>query len=322
MNSFLYKILIVEEGNENFKELENELEPYHGKLYDVVNDVVAWKILSTVKIDVLLLNYVEEKKNDFKFSQLVRLDSELGAVPIIYYNVINGDEISFFNGYNNGPIDYIYDGVDIKILANKVKLFLNIKEQETTIANKIMELDKKNIELKKAEAELLMLSQLDRLTGLKNRKTFENQIEFEWARARRNGAFLSLIMIDVDNFKEYNQIHGHTKGDDCLKEIAKMLSFTVVRPSDFLARYDGDHFAVLLPETPEYGAVHLASKILENLELAKDNCESVKGELKISIGISTLIPTNNLTSKLLIDYALEGLKKAKMSNEDKYVVHK
>ena len=110
--------------------------------------------------------------------------------------------------------------------------------------------------------ELSLLSQIDGLSGLANRRYFDQILVQEWSRAQRDKTMLSIIFIDIDFFKVYNDTYGHLAGDECIKKVSLALSSVVVRPADLVARYGGEEFIVLLPNTELEGAVHIAEQML------------------------------------------------------------
>ena len=150
----------------------------------------------------------------------------------------------------------------------------------------------KLIELQK---QLEELSFKDGLTGVFNRRMFDSVMEVEWGNAKRNRQPLSLIMLDIDYFKQYNDYYGHIQGDECLKRIAKVLSGVATRSRDFLARYGGEEFILVLPETDESAAIKIAERCRNVIFKAQIVHEKslVSQLLTVSIGISTLIPTHN-----------------------------
>jgi diguanylate cyclase (GGDEF)-like protein/PAS domain S-box-containing protein len=148
-------------------------------------------------------------------------------------------------------------------------------------------------QLLKLQRELEDLSFRDGLTAVANRRHFDNQFEVEWKSSRRNQAPLSLALIDIDFFKQYNDTYGHVRGDECLKRVAKALGTRVSRPRDMLARFGGEEFALILPETDAPGAQHIAKQCLEAIAgegITHDRSEVAK-VVTISVGIGTIVPS-------------------------------
>jgi len=152
--------------------------------------------------------------------------------------------------------------------------------------------EQKLIELQK---QLEELSFKDGLTGVFNRRMFDSVMEVEWANAKRNRQPLSLIMLDIDYFKQYNDYYGHIQGDECLKRVANVLACVATRSRDFFARYGGEEFILVLPETDEAAAFKIAERCRNMIFKAQIPHEKslVSQLLTISIGISTITPTRN-----------------------------
>jgi len=152
--------------------------------------------------------------------------------------------------------------------------------------------EQKLIELQR---QLEELSFKDGLTGVFNRRMFDSVMEVEWANAKRNRQPLSLIMLDIDYFKQYNDYYGHIQGDECLRRVANVLACVATRSRDFFARYGGEEFILVLPETDEAAAFKIAERCRNMIFKAQIPHEKslVSQLLTISIGISTITPTRN-----------------------------
>lgn len=142
------------------------------------------------------------------------------------------------------------------------------------------------------QKQLEELSYQDGLTGVANRRMFDNRFQMEWSNAQRTSQPLSLILLDIDYFKQYNDHYGHVRGDDCLKNVGQALSGAAVRPRDLLARYGGEEFVLLLPETDAQAAAQVAERCRQlirgqNIQHAHSQ---VAPQLTISLGVGTLIP--------------------------------
>src|SRR5690606_13267721 len=131
------------------------------------------------------------------------------------------------------------------------------KQMETQALAGKRELERTNTRLLQVNRELEVLATIDGLTGIANRRAFDRRLESEWKRCGRNERPLSLLLVDVDWFKRYNDGRGHAQGDDCLKQVAQTIVDAALRPGDLVARYGGDEFAVILPDTPVEGAEHV-----------------------------------------------------------------
>ncbi|MGV6395787.1 diguanylate cyclase domain-containing protein [Pseudomonas caspiana] len=169
---------------------------------------------------------------------------------------------------------------------------------------------------------LQRLMNSDGLTGLSNRRHFDEYLELEWRRATRDQTQLSLMMIDVDYFKAYNDNFGHLEGDEALRQVAKAIRASCARPSDLPARYGGEEFALVLPNTSPGGARLLAEKL--RMTVASMNiphmAPATGSHLTVSIGISTLTPEIGSNSRQLIQEADKGLYAAKHNGRNQVSV--
>jgi len=162
---------------------------------------------------------------------------------------------------------------------------------------------------------------VDALTGISNRRRFDEAVATEWRRALRESDKLSLLLIDADHFKRYNDTYGHVRGDSCLKQIAEAALDVVLRPGDLVARYGGEEFAVVLPGTDEIGAKAVAEDICEavrNRRLPHEG--NPPGIVTVSIGCATVIPTRSKTPQDLIESADQALYRAKGRGRNRVVV--
>jgi len=175
---------------------------------------------------------------------------------------------------------------------------------------------------KRFEDKLRLLSSQDGLTGITNRRTFDMTIEVEWKRAIRSSLPLSLIMIDIDFFKNYNDSLGHQAGDECLKKIAASIKKSLKRPGDLAARYGGEEFVVLLPGTTLSGAVQLAQYLrtdIEKLKIAHPDSK-ISDVITISLGVSSVVPSQDSKPGQLIAQADKALYKAKREGRNRVLV--
>ncbi|MEN3372146.1 diguanylate cyclase [Dechloromonas sp. ZS-1] len=176
-------------------------------------------------------------------------------------------------------------------------------------------------EQKLAQIALQRLAERDGLTGIANRRRFDDSLELEFLRAQREQRPLSLILADVDFFKRYNDHYGHQEGDACLKQVASALESASFRPTDLVARYGGEEFAILMPYTDEAGATAVAERVVEQvrrLGLAHAASEAAS-HVTVSLGVVTLLPEEQHSSADLLKAADQALYAAKHAGRDRFV---
>jgi len=171
--------------------------------------------------------------------------------------------------------------------------------------------------LEEANAKLELLSNTDGLTGIANRRNFDHALAIEWSRAQRSGSSLSLILLDVDHFKHYNDQYGHLAGDDCLCAIASALSLGGQRASDMTGRFGGEEFVVLLPDTSAEGALEIARRIRsEVMDLALPHADTDAGVVTVSLGVASLAPAQQHSPDMLLREADAALYRAKQAGRN------
>ncbi len=177
-------------------------------------------------------------------------------------------------------------------------------------------------QLSEVNTRLLSQSRTDGLTRLANRRMFDEHLEQSWARLKREKVVMSLIMCDVDYFKRYNDSYGHQAGDDCLKKVARILKISARRPDDLVARYGGEEFVILLPGASGQDAMVIAERIRMNiadLRIAHEGSD-VSHHVSISMGISSVIPSEAIQAKELVEQADMALYQAKSDGRNRVVL--
>jgi diguanylate cyclase (GGDEF)-like protein len=173
--------------------------------------------------------------------------------------------------------------------------------------------------LEDANERLERAASTDGLTNVANRRVFDERLELEWRRCRRNHQPLSLLMIDIDHFKRFNDLYGHVSGDECLRTVARTLSSTLSRAADLVARYGGEEFGAVLPDTTEERATHLAEELRRQIEELELNDLPSAAGITISVGVATEVPDKDRSAGDLIRGADANLYVAK--NQGRNQVH-
>jgi diguanylate cyclase (GGDEF)-like protein len=265
---------------------------------------------------LVLLDVQMPDMDGFETAELMRANSRTRYIPIIFVTAISKEQKCIFKGYEVGAVDYLFKPIEAVVLQSKVRVFIElynqkklIEEQATLLKIRLNEL----MELKKQNFKLENLSFSDGLTGISNRRNFDQYIEATWKSCLRKGEPLSLIMGDIDYFKAFNDNYGHLKGDECLIRVAKTMALSLKRPMDLAARYGGEEFAVILPDTDSEGGVKVAEEIRKNIQgLGLPHAFSKASPyVTLSLGVATIVPQSTNKIEELINSADEALYKAK-----------
>ncbi len=172
-------------------------------------------------------------------------------------------------------------------------------------------------QLQSAYKSVAALSAVDSLTGLANRRRFDESLTLEWRRAIRENTPISLMLVDVDHFKSYNDTYGHLQGDDCLRQIACSALNSVARPGDLVSRYGGDEFTIILANTENEGAMKVGNAVCARVrDCGLRHDTNPRGVVTVSVGCATIIPKAGLEASTLIDLADRALYSAKRDGRD------
>lgn len=209
-----------------------------------------------------------------------------------------------------------------KLMEQNLKLQQLNRELERLTEEQSRIIAERTAALEQANRELQRLANSDGLTQLANRRRFDEYLEQEWYSGAREQQMLSLILCDIDAFKQYNDSYGHLQGDDCLKQVARTIQDVLQRPADLAARYGGEEFAVILPNTPVCGAIAVAETIRRALESLAIPHESspIAARVTISAGVAATIPVHSLSPLVLIHAADAALYEAKHQGRDRAIV--
>ncbi len=242
--------------------------------------------------------------------------SGFGFTPVILMTARSGGKVE---GLELGADDYLIKPFDMLELSARVKSMLRLKGLQDALIDKNRQLDAANKELEEKRAELEKLSRTDGLTGLFNRRHFDERLAQEFARAQRYDTPLSCMLLDIDHFKKVNDTYGHPFGDVVIKEVAGVVR-RALRDVDVLARYGGEEIVALLPETPPEDAFRAAERVRQGVEALKLVCESTPKPTLVrctcSVGVATY-PADGLdAAKALVQTADECLYQAKQGGRN------
>lgn len=318
-------ILIVDDRTENLLVLESLLEKIECNIIKATSGNEALSLMLYYEFALVLLDVQMPDMDGFETAEYIRMNSKTRYVPIIFVTAISKEQKCIFKGYEIGAVDYIFKPIEPIMLQSKVKVFLELYNQKKMIEEqaRLLEMKVKELsELQEANFKLESLSTLDGLTGIPNRRSFDDYIEMSIKSCTRLNKPISLIMADIDFFKGYNDNYGHLKGDDCLINVAKSISLSAKRPLDFVTRYGGEEFAVILPETDEEGAKIIAEiirKNVEELEIAHKS-SNVSAYVTLSLGITTKSSSIQYSKNELIEHADKALYNSKSNGRNQVSV--
>jgi len=281
------------------------------------------------RFDLILIDILMPGEDGIGLLKKIKTIEWLQDIPVIVVT----KHVSLENmllAYESGAADYITKPLTNKIeLLPRVNAALSLKHEiETRKAREqeLMELtrlfEQANRDLMKVNRTLESIASIDSLTGIANRRNFQEFFTKEWKRAVRHFTPMTIIMIDIDFFKAYNDAFGHPKGDQCLKKIATALKDSLKRPGDLVARYGGEEFIVLLSETDSSGALRVADQMrqaISNLNIEHPH-SSVTPQVTVSMGIATTVPRIDSKPEDLTARADKALYRAKQSGRNRLCI--
>ncbi|PKO57659.1 MAG: diguanylate cyclase response regulator [Betaproteobacteria bacterium HGW-Betaproteobacteria-19] len=235
--------------------------------------------------DLVLLDIIMPGMDGFEVAHRIRqLEQDGDWTPIIFLTA-RASENDLQRAIEVGGDDYLVKPVSEVVLKAKVGAMQRIAQMRSALLVLTRKLDDAN-------RELTRLSSVDGLTGIANRRRFDESLLREWRRASRTGLPLSLLVADVDYFKPFNDNYGHQVGDECLKAVARTLELKLRRPTDVVARYGGEEFAAILPETALDGAIAVADAMRGGIEALAitHRFSGAAPVVTISIGVASMMP--------------------------------
>ncbi|AFZ58752.1 PleD family two-component system response regulator [Anabaena cylindrica FACHB-243] len=320
-------ILIVDDNPDNLRLLSKMLESKGFKVKKTVSGQVAIQAAKIEPPDLILLDINMPDINGYEVCRQLKSQPETANIPIIFISALDQttDKIMAFE---IGGVDYITKPFqELEVLA-RVKNQLIIYQQHRQLIVQNQQLQAEIKERQRIEEALLAVNHqlqlfaiLDGLTGVANRRKFDEYLNLEWQRLSRENLPLSLLLCDVDFFKNYNDTYGHLSGDYCLQQIAKTLKSSVKYPTDLLARYGGEEFAVILSNTNFQEAVGVAEEIRQEVyNLKIPHAQSrVDKFVTVSIGVTTIFPNIETIPNTLIEIVDQALYTAKAQGRNRII---
>lgn len=289
------KILIVDDTSANIQVLTKILE----QDYDIFRASNGYKGIAMAEAhqpDIILMDIMMSDMDGFETCENLKKNTATRTIPIIFITDLDIEEQEA-RALEMGAVDYLTKPIRPSVVRARIKNHVQLKRYRDYLEN---------------------ISMKDGLTGIANRRRLDEYLNQEWKRAQRQEESLSMLMLDIDHFKLYNDENGHSAGDECLKKIASCIEDSLSRPADMAARFGGEEFACVLPETDQKGAGLIADRIHKALkELAIPHETSpISSIVTLSIGISTTIPEKNASLDEFVKSADKMLYLAKDSGRN------
>ncbi len=289
----------------------------------------ALELAISIKPTVILQDLVMPDVDGMTLLRFYKNHPDTAKIPVIVLSSKEDAEIKR-DAFSNGANDYLVklpDAIELiaRIRAHTKHYHTEVERDHAYQAMREMQqqLEEANTELENHNLELKRLSSMDGLTGIANRRCFDETIKKEWSRALRSNedVVIALMLIDIDYFKKYNDGYGHQSGDDCLKKVASLLSGCTTRAGDLFARYGGEEFVAILVGTNIDGAKTVAKKMHTALEAEaiQHKFSKAADHVTISMGVATLIPDKSNSPEDLIEAADKALYKAKENGRNQSV---
>ncbi|WP_017715995.1 GGDEF domain-containing response regulator [Kamptonema formosum] len=319
-------ILVVDDMPDNLRVLSSMLTRRGHTVRKALNGQMALTACQTVLPDLILLDINMPDMNGYDVCALLKTSEKTCHIPVIFISVLD-EALDKVKAFRVGGADYITKPFQIEevlarvenqLMVRRLQISLQdrnrlLKDQNALLLQEIEKRRRAEEALQKANEKLQLLADSDSLTGIANRRHFDESLRREWKRSARDTLSLSLIMCDIDCFKFYNDTYGHQAGDDCLKLVAGAIGRALKRPADLVARYGGEEFAALLPNTDLDGALRVAESIhLEVRQLKIVHAQSsVSDYITLSAGIACTVPNYTESPATLISAADRALYQAK-----------
>ena len=292
------RILVVDDAMENVQILHQALRDEHEVLFALSGEK-AIEVALAQQPDLILLDAVMPGMDGYAVCAAFEASPRLQDIPVIFVTALSQPEDET-RALEAGAVDFISKPFNVAVVRARVRSQLTIKRQADAMRE---------------------LSLTDGLTGVANRRHFNDRLESEWRRCARANLPLSLIMIDIDHFKLYNDRYGHQAGDLCLQEVSAAMKRCAARPQDLLARYGGEEFILLLPQEGPEGAEAVAQRILHEVrKLAVPHEASHTSPIvTVSMGLATAMPPlERQDANALIRSADANLYQAKQGGRNRY----
>lgn len=293
-------ILIVDDNPLNIKILGESLRNECNIQVAISGENALAIAASAIPPDLILLDIMMPDMDGYEVCKQLKANECTQNIPIIFISAKNADKDEAY-GLELGAVDYIIKPFHLPIAHARIRTHLALKKKSDLLEK---------------------LTRIDGLTNIANRRGLNEFIRQEWNRGRRSGLPLSVIFSDIDHFKMMNDHYGHSAGDQCLINVAKVIEVSLGRATDFVGRYGGEEFVVILPETDLESATTIAEKIRTHIEqLNIPHVDSpVSDRITLSFGVASVIPHELNSPEALIKAADMAAYKAKNNGRNQVCV--
>lgn len=273
---------------------------------------------SEAPVELILMDLVMPDVDGIQACHALQSHQHLEDIPILMLTA-RPEREDLQSAFDAGAWDYIRKPIDRPVFLARIRNAMRLKEEIESRKARERELEETKELLEDANRSLKAQALSDGLTGIANRRHFEEFLTSEWSRAARETEPISLILLDIDYFKKYNDAYQHQAGDECLRRIATTLREAVYRPGDLVARYGGEEMVVVLTRTDEIGALEVAERLREAViaEHIPHRDSPVSPVVTISLGVATLRPSLGGTPERLIAEADAALYRAKRAGRNR-----
>ena len=310
-------ILIVDDNPDNLKVLEAILIADGHEVRPAMCGETALKTVAVRLPELILLDAVMPGMDGFEVCRRLKADPATSGIPILFISALSEQEDKL-KAFESGGVDYITKPFSGQEVLARVRTHLRLaaalkqlRETNQELSREVEARKSAEEELRLSEQKYMEMSITDSLTNLFNSRHFFRQLGYETERAKRNGTPLSLVLMDIDNFKSFNDTYGHPEGDSVLRVLSNVIMKNL-RVSDTAYRYGGEEFTVLLPETEGKNAVVVADRLRKDFEevTLSPGVESIV-QMTVSVGVSRYIPDEQVSTFLKrVDGAMYKAKKA------------
>jgi diguanylate cyclase (GGDEF)-like protein len=285
------QLLIVDDQALNVRLLHQIFQADHD-VFVATSGADALAFCQTKSPDLILLDVIMPGIDGYEVCRQLKRDPRTTEIPVVFVTA-QSDATEEEDGLAAGAVDFIAKSASANVMRARVNTLITLKRQSDL---------------------LRALARLDGLTGLANRRHFDDILAAEWRRCARSAKPVSLILIDLDFFKRFNDRYGHQAGDSCLQQVASVLKAAFTRSFDLVARYGGEEFVCLLPETSLEGAetkAQMLDRSIRELRIRHEDSEVAGGIITISAGVAVSVPGSGAESAELILCADRSLYMAK-----------